>query len=63
MSTRYVKEILPKQSLIIYNNIYYEIEKIINKQYTIRRIESEIITDSFKYIDQFDCEIRTIPLK
>jgi hypothetical protein len=63
MSTRYVKEILQKHSLIIYNNIYYEIECIIEKQYAIRRIESEIKKDSFKYIEHFDCEIRTIPIK
>ena len=63
MSTKYVRELLPKHSLIIYDNIYYEIEQIIDNKYDIRRIEREIVKGSFKRIDQFDCEIRTIPQK
>ena len=63
MSTRYVKTILPKKSLIIYNNIYYEIENIKGKKYALRRIESEIVENRYREIEQFDCEIRTIPLK
>ena len=44
MSTRYVKEILQKHSLIINNNIYYEIECIIQqkvgKNVSIKAIET-----------------------
>ena len=65
MSTKYIKVILPVHSLIIFNNIYYEIDKVdtIAKKYDIRRIESEIVECRFKRIDLFDCEIVTIKQK
>lgn len=60
MTTKYVNKILPKNSVIIYNNIYYEIENNLDKYY-IRRLEEEIKDQSYKTIDHNDCKIRTIP--
>ena len=62
MTTIYVKKLLPICSIIIYKNLYYEIHKILEEYYVIRRVETEIVKDS-KQIRHFDCEIQQLPIK
>jgi hypothetical protein len=62
MTTRYVNKLLPLNSIIIYNKLYYEIDKIIGEYYVIRRVETEIV-DTSKQIRHFDCEIQPLSIK
>jgi exodeoxyribonuclease V alpha subunit len=62
MTTKYVKQILPKDSIIIHNNIYYEINTISREHYHVKNINHEIVS-SIIQIRHFDCEIVTLPTK
>ena len=62
MTTKYVKQILPKDSIIIHNNIYYEINTISKEHYHVKNINNDIVS-SIIQIRHFDCEIVTLPTK
>jgi hypothetical protein len=60
--TKYVKKILPEDSIIQYRNVYYIIDKKLETQYEIKNIELETEnTLERKKIHHFDCEIIQIP--